>query len=283
MSYSIGYLSEFNPELENSESMKPILLSALEKHVEVLPIFCHSATLTSIKSSLIDKATIVVRMLGPSPNVGLLELKQSLEDNGFNLINNQSKSQNAKDKMATYHILSEAGLPCIPTHFITRGEPIVLNHIVKPRFGMKGESILFGKINIENIPDAVSEFVPSNMGGDWITQPYIPDSKNWWRVLVVNGEVVASYKRIPSDYTFVSNVSKGAIRNFSDFPSREVTDLAVEASRIMGLDICGVDITSHPYMVVEVNSVPAVPREFAEKTSRQILRLTKIKNDYSQR
>lgn len=280
MPYNLGYLSEFNPELKNSESLKPILLSALEKHVEVLPIFCHSTTLTTIKSSLINNATIVVRILGSSSNAGLIELKQSLEDNGFNLINKQSKSQNAKDKMATYHILSEAGLPCIPTQSITSGEPITLNHIVKPRFGMKGESILFGKINIENIPDAVSEFVPSNMGGDWITQPYIPDSKNWWRVLVVNGEVVASYKRIPSDYTFVSNVSKGAIRNFSDFPSREVTDLAVEASRIMGLDICGVDITSHPYMVVEVNSVPAVPREFAEKTSRQILRLTKIKNDY---
>lgn len=273
MPYEIGYLSEFNPELSNSNHHKPILLSALEKTANVLPIFCGTANLREIEARLPSGAKILARTIGSAANASFTTLRENLEKKGFAVINRLTESRTSKDKMKTYQILLDAGLLTIPTYAIAGGSPIPSNHIVKPKFGMKGDSILFGSIDLEQIPDTASTCVPLVPVKEWILQPYIPDSKNWWRVLVVNGKAIAVYKRIPAAHTSVANVSKGATRKFIDNPENEVIDLALEASKVAGLDICGVDITSFPHMVVEVNSVPAIPQDCAREVSLEILRL----------
>ena len=260
----IAYVSSYKPTSSMGER-EPILLNVLQQLTEVVPIFSEDISFERIKQTLPAGSYIIWRVLSESTSRNTADIKKQLEDSGYFLINKASNAIPSKDKFETFRALSAAGIPTISTREISEGSLIPKNHIVKPRFGMKGDSILFGEIDIEAIPDEPTEKVPNEpISREWILQPYIPDSKNWWRVLIVNQQIISAYRRIPSSNSVISNVSKGATRRF-DSPDKKVMNLALEVASLSGLDICGIDITSYPYMVVEINAIPAIPFEVSEE------------------
>lgn len=92
----------------------------------------------------------------------------------------------------------------------------------------------------------IQEFVEESAGTDL-------------RVLVVAGQVVAAMKREAMEGEFRSNLHRGAQAMIEQISARE-GELAVKATRIMGLDVAGVDLlrSSRGPLVLEVNASPGL-------------------------
>lgn len=98
------------------------------------------------------------------------------------------------------------------------------------------------------------------LGQDIIVQQYVKGARGRdVRALVVGGRVVAAVRRKPRVGRFSRTLARGA-----EFEPAELTPLqcraAVEAARVIGLEVCGVDmldVKGKP-LVFEVNSSPGI-------------------------
>lgn len=98
-----------------------------------------------------------------------------------------------------------------------------------------------------------------------MVQEYIEESKGAdIRCFVVGDQVIAAIKRQAPNGEFRSNLHRGGSASVIELSSEE-TACAIHAAKIMGLDVCGVDILqSHEGPVVmEVNSCPGLKIEKA--------------------
>jgi len=78
-------------------------------------------------------------------------------------------------------------------------------------------------------------------GSELIIQEYIPNPGEDIRLFVVGDNVVASMKRIARKDEMRSNIHAGGT-GLKYEATEEMKDVAVRASRIVGADICGVDL-----------------------------------------
>jgi ribosomal protein S6--L-glutamate ligase len=92
----------------------------------------------------------------------------------------------------------------------------------------------------------VQEFVESSKGTDL-------------RAFVVGDQVVAAMKREASEGEFRANVHRGGSASVATLSDEEV-DTALRAARVVGLDVCGVDLlrSDRGPLVLEVNSSPGL-------------------------
>jgi glutathione synthase/RimK-type ligase-like ATP-grasp enzyme len=94
----------------------------------------------------------------------------------------------------------------------------------------------------------------------WIVQEYIPNNGDY-RAFVIGDECIGVTKRGPKRDSLVLNKSSRGSRRFknSRWPM-SVGQLAINASRVMKVDIAGVDIVRHTrtgrLYVIEVNETP---------------------------
>ena len=79
------------------------------------------------------------------------------------------------------------------------------------------------------------------------------------RCFVVGGKVVAAMKRQGPEGEYRSNLHRGGTANLVRLTPEE-RSTAVRAARIMGLNVCGVDLlrSNHGAVVMEVNSSPGL-------------------------
>jgi hypothetical protein len=95
---------------------------------------------------------------------------------------------------------------------------------------------------------------------DWIVQEYIPNGGDY-RAFVIGGECIGVTKRGPKRDGLVLNKSERGSRRFKNgrWPM-SVGQLAINASRVMKVNIAGVDIVRHSrtgrLYVIEVNETP---------------------------
>lgn len=175
---------------------------------------------------------------------------------GTKILNPRQAREHAEDKLATARTLHAVNIPTIPGTYATPGTPIPENHVAKPLTGRKGENILYWKTHTH---------IPYNLGEQhWLIQPYIPNSHQWLRILIIGNIPVTAYTRTPAAGSEIANVSQGATRTFIPLNQiREDTiETAIKASQRLGLTICGVDITNpedEAAQIVELNSQPALP------------------------
>jgi ribosomal protein S6--L-glutamate ligase len=90
------------------------------------------------------------------------------------------------------------------------------------------------------------------------------------RCFVVGGKVVAAMKRQGPEGEFRSNLHRGGSANLVRLtPGERAT--AVRAAKIMGLEVCGVDIlrSNHGPLVMEVNSSPGL-RGIEEASNKDV-------------
>ena len=268
----IGYVTT-----STRDSVKP-LLSEINKKYNLQKFYEEEATFKNITSSLPPKSIILWRMLN-TKDFKVKNLAEKLTEEGYILINSYDATKKADDKLETFKILSEHKIPTIPTWECAAGVNIPDNHIVKPRFGMKGENILFGQITREKIFEPASAKALAAENYDWIMQPYVPESHKWLRVLIVNGEPIVAYKRIPPQGRNIANVNQGAKLEYVKL-DESITKIAIKTAKTLNLTIAGIDLTHAPHLVVEANSVPAVPEAAAERFSKETLKyLSQIIND----
>lgn len=173
-----------------------------------------------------------------------------LEKKGYKLYNSIDAISKCDDKMLTHICLANEGIKMPTTISSTLcyrddGNRSNLNEvinkigfpmIVKENYGSLGKQVYLVQnkeelLDLENrlihVPHIFQEFIKSSKGKDY-------------RVIVIGNKVCAYMKR-ENKHSYLSNLATGGTASVVELP-KEYLDMAVKASKVLGLDYCGVDI-----------------------------------------
>ena len=134
--------------------------------------------------------------------------------------------------------------------------------VVKPLFGSQGRGLRLlepgGDEALEIEEGEGAEGAGDDFGGVYYLQEFVDAAAEGdWRVFVINGEAVAGMERRGD--TWINNIATGACGKAIELDA-ETARIAVDATRVCGLDYAGVDLikdVNNKAQVIEVNSVPA--------------------------
>lgn len=214
--------------------------------------------------SIILPECLIPRM-GSGTNYFALAVIRHLENEGVFVLNSSSSIELSKDKLASLQKLVTNNLP-IPKTMLAKF-PLDLD-LVKKEFSfpiiIKTVSGSFGKgvflsetknklIDVMQLVEAAKdpkvnvifqEFVSSSKGRDI-------------RVIVIGGRAIGAMLRKAKRGNYKANFSAGGTVEIFKL-THAIEWLAVESSKLMGLDISGVDLLfdKDHYVVCEVNSAP---------------------------
>lgn len=183
---------------------------------------------------------------------------------------NLESYQITNHKFYTVQKLTNEGIPGIPsTLFISpkyadyaileTGYPFVMKLI--SGFAGKGVVLINNKEQMESILDAIhlfEEFI--------CTQKFIK-GKNYDIRCYVIGDYVIAVKRTSKKGEWRANVSKGGSAQLIN-PTTEMLEIAKKSAKILGTDICAVDLMdkNKKWVVIEVNFMPGPFRKFLGTT-----------------
>ena len=221
---------------------------AVRYHGEELPYY--DAVIPRIGASITFYGTAVVRQF---------------EMMGTFCVNESVAISRSRDKLRSLQLLSrkDVGLP--RTGFANKpdnikdsiknvgGAPVV----IKLLEGTQGIGVVLAETN-----KAAESIIEAFMGlkANILVQEFIKEAGGAdIRCFVVGGKVVAAMKRQGADGEFRSNLHRGGSAKLVRL-SKEERATAVNAAKIMGLNVCGVDIlqSKNGAVVMEVNSSPGL-------------------------
>lgn len=180
-------------------------------------------------------------------------------------VNESVAISRSRDKLRSLQLLSrkDVGLP--RTGFANKpdkikdlirnvgGAPVV----IKLLEGTQGIGVV-----LADTAKAAESIIEAFMGlkADILVQEYIKEAGGAdIRCFVVGGKVVAAMKRQGAEGEFRSNLHRGGQATLVKL-SKEERATAVKAAKVMGLNVCGVDIlqSNNGPVVMEVNSSPGL-------------------------
>lgn len=167
----------------------------------------------------------------------------------------------AESKFVQLQLIGAAGLPVLPTVCCASTGDVrdVLatwgDTVLKPSFGLEGndvERVWAGR----ELPAAAARLLERH--GTVLAQPYVPHPGGDVRLTVLDDEVVLSFRRIPQRGGWKANVAQGARVEMLPDPPAELVEMALRASRAMGITIAGVDVLPlrDGHVIVEINDGP---------------------------
>jgi ribosomal protein S6--L-glutamate ligase len=213
----------------------------------------------------VPKVDLVIPRIGASiTNYGLAVVRQ-FDMMGTPVLNSAVSIARSRDKLRALQLLTRKNID-VPITICARS-PAAIDRalelvggtpaIVKIQQGTQGIGTM-----IAETPQAVSSLLETlwAMGQDIILQEYIRESKGRdIRTIVVGGKVVASMRRTAKAGEFRSNLHRGGLAMKVDLaPAYRKT--AVAATRVMGLDVAGVDMLEgvNGPKILEINSSPGL-------------------------
>lgn len=216
---------------------------------------------------------VVLPRIGSSMGEFGLGVVQQIETIGIPVVNGAEAIRRSRDKFRSLQLLAEHGI-AIPKTAIVRaagqipaalhavgGLPVVL----KLRQGTQGIGVMLAE-SLEALESILHALW--SLGQDLLVQELIRESRGRdVRVLVAGGRVVAAMRRTAPPGDFRSNIHRGGSGRALQLTG-EYERVAIEAVRVMGLGVAGVDLLesrSGP-KVIEVNSSPGL--EGLEKATR---------------
>ncbi len=171
----------------------------------------------------------------------------------------------AQDKLHTLEILVYHKLPTpktmlakFPLSFDLVVEEYQFPLIVKPIAGSRGKGVFLCETpdQMEDLMEMLELSRKENVY--YVIQEFVSDSRGKdIRVMVVGGRSIGAILREAQAGKYKANISRGGFgKPFALNP--EVEWLSIEAARVLGLDIAGVDLLfdGEGYKVCEVNSGP---------------------------
>jgi len=188
-----------------------------------------------------------------------------LENLGVLVLNSSESIELSKDKLATLQILASHNIP-IPKTMLAKfpidmkviekefSFPVIIK-TVRGSFG-KGVFLCENKTKLKNTLDLIETSKDSKV--NIILQEFMKSSKGRdIRVIVIGGRSYGAMLRTAKRGQFKANYAAGGdVSLYKLYPLVEW--LAVESTRILNLDVAGVDILfdGKKYVVCEVNSAP---------------------------
>ncbi len=221
------------------------------------------------KSIFVDGSPVplpdfVLPRMGAGTSYFALSILRHLEKLGVPCINSSLGIETVKDKLFTHQILAEKNLP-VPKTMLMKlpvDSELVENQIgfpvvIKAISGSQGKGVFLAEKKA-HLTDLIQLIELTNPKFNLILQEFVRSSFGRdLRVFVIGGRVIGCMERTAADTGFKANFSAGGkVTRHEVTP--EIEWLATEATRILGLDIAGVDLLfdeSH-FKICEVNSSP---------------------------
>ena len=215
--------------------------------------------------NLKDLDAVLVRTMPPGSLeqvVARMDMLAGLEAAGVRVINPPRALECAVDKYLTTQRLSAAGM-AVPATIVCENSDAALaafenlgrDVVVKPLFGAEGRGIM----RVSDPELALRAFrTLERLGAVLYLQKFVSGPGFDIRVLLLDGQLVGSMKRIPKDGDFRANISQqgNALAHSATDPELE---LARQAANITGSLFAGIDLMYNPDLepiVIEVNAVP---------------------------
>ncbi|MGE5495070.1 MAG: ATP-grasp domain-containing protein [Burkholderiales bacterium] len=221
------------------------------------------------KSIFVDGSPVplpdfVLPRMGAGTSYFALSILRHLEKLGVPCINSSLGIETVKDKLFTHQILAEKNLP-VPKTMLMKlpvdselvekqiGFPVVIKAIS----GSQGKGVFLAEKKSQ-LTDLIQLIELTNPKFNLILQEFVKSSFGRdLRVFVIGGRVIGCMERTAADTGFKANFSAGGkVTRYEVTP--EIEWLATEATRILGLDIAGVDLLfdENHFKICEVNSSP---------------------------
>ena len=190
------------------------------------------------------------------------------------MINSFDSLELTEDKFQTSFLLRRHGLQTADYKLCHRDDTHHLKTIIKkwdkmvykPTDGWGGVGLT--KIENQETLDMLMPFLNQMDLRYFYVEKFIDYDNTDYRVDIVDGKFVGCYGRKASGTDWRTNVTSGGsvfVREAND----DVINLALNATKVTGLDIAGVDIIydrkKEEYVVLEVNGIPAFATPEQEK------------------
>jgi ribosomal protein S6--L-glutamate ligase len=171
----------------------------------------------------------------------------------------------SRDKLRSLQLMSRSGIGMPITAFshdtkhvddlieMVGGAPVV----IKLLEGTQGVGVILAETH-DSAKSVIQAFRGANL--NILVQEYIKEAGGAdIRCLVVGDRVVGAMKRQGAPGEFRSNLHQGGSATTIKITPEE-RSIAVRATKIMGLNVCGVDMlrTNHGPAVMEINSSPGI-------------------------
>jgi len=207
----------------------------------------------------------VIPRIGASITFYGTAVVRQFEMMGTFCINESVAISRSRDKLRSLQLLSRKGIGLPKTGFASRpdkiqdliknvgGAPLV----IKLLEGTQGIGVVLAETN-----KAAESVIEAFMGlkANILVQEFIEEANGAdIRCFVVGNKVIAAMKRQAGEGEFRSNLHRGGTAQLVKL-TKEERATAINAAKIMGLNLCGVDIlqsNSGP-VVMEVNSSPGL-------------------------
>lgn len=244
-------------------------------HVKTLRATLNIAThrpTVNLDGQPVEGYDAIIPRIGASITFYGLAVLRQFEMMGLYPLNESVAIGRSRDKLRSLQLLARRGIGLPVTAFahdtrnanevieMAGGAPVV----IKLLEGTQGIGVVLGETH-QSAKSVIEAFRGANV--NILVQEFIKESRgNDIRALVVGGRVVAAMQRKGAEGDFRSNLHQGgSARPVKITPEERST--AVRAARIMGLNVCGVDMlrSNHGPVVMEVNSSPGL--EGIEQTS----------------
>lgn len=207
----------------------------------------------------------VIPRIGASVTFYGTSVVRQFEMMGTFCINESVAISRSRDKLRSLQLLSRKGIGLPRTGFAHHpdnvsdliknvgGAPVV----IKLLEGTQGIGVV-----LADTKKAAESIIEAFMGlkANILVQEYVKEAGGAdIRCLVVGGKVIAAMKRQAAEGEFRSNLHRGGTATIVRLSPKE-RKTAVDAAKIMGLNLCGVDIlrSSNGPVVMEVNSSPGL-------------------------
>ena len=243
-------------------SLYEMLSAAFKKHNVELDIKKASDISLEVGANIINKPDFAIFWDKD------IYLAERLEKSGVRLFNNKKAILLCDNKILMYQALKENNIK-IPRTFIAPKTFEGLNYhdrsflkevideigfpmVIKEAYGSFGEQVY-----LANDEASLNKIIDSIGYKDFLLQEYIASSKGKdVRINVVGDKAIVSMLR-ENDNDFRSNISSGGHGSIYE-PNKEFIDLALKATKALGLDFAGVDVMfgEDGPILCEVNSNP---------------------------
>lgn len=213
----------------------------------------------------IENIDYVIPRIKPSMTFYASVIIRQFETMGIKCLNTSDAITKSRDKLCTLQILAQHGIGVPVTSFanssyetkdiikLVGSAPLV----VKLLEGTKGVGVVLAETN-KAAESVINAF--RSLKADILAQQYIKESKGHdIRCFVIGNKVVASMQREAQEGEFRANIHLGAKARAVEITDEEY-QMAVDATRIMGLDVAGVDMVRSGAgpKILEVNSSPGL-------------------------
>ncbi len=208
---------------------------------------------------------VLVRTMPPGSLeqvVARMDMLAGLEAGGVRIINSPRALECAVDKYLTTQRLALAGIP-VPATIVCENSDTALEAfetlgrdvVIKPLFGAEGRGIM----RVSDPELALRAFrTLERLGAVLYLQRFVSGPGFDIRILLLDGQLVGSMKRIPRPGDFRANISQQGVGVVHTATDREL-ELARQAADITGSLFAGVDLMYNENLeplVIEVNAVP---------------------------